>query len=62
MGIAELLSLKSDYEKELLMAQAKVAVIDDIIARVQPVDEVVDEVESENEDAVEPTENIDNNY
>jgi hypothetical protein len=37
MGIAELLALKDEYERELVFAQAKVSVITDIIAKTEPI-------------------------
>ena len=35
MDIIDLLSLKAEYEKELVLAQAKVSVITDIICRAE---------------------------
>lgn len=69
MGISELMSLKSEYERELIMAQAKVVVINDILARCAPTVSVCDDTESvadecgENDvDAVEPLNLTDNTY
>ena len=60
MGIEELMSLKGEYERELIMAQAKVAVVDDIIARFQP--EVVAQTESDEEVAEEQNNFTDQAY
>jgi hypothetical protein len=35
MGLNELLDLKAQYERELMLAEAKVAVVNDIIAKAE---------------------------
>jgi hypothetical protein len=60
MGNVELYALKAQYEKELVMAQAKVAVIDDVIAMFQP--EVEAQTEIDEVDAVEQNVFTDETY
>lgn len=49
MQIGELILLKAEYEKELLLAEAKVAVIKDIIAKFEEIEETqtADEAETD---------------
>lgn len=46
MELYELLSLKTEYEHELAVAEAKVAVICDIIAKAEAKNQSVDETET----------------
>jgi hypothetical protein len=41
MTIAELYELRSKYEKELILAEAKVSVINDIIAKSEEIEDAV---------------------
>lgn len=47
MPIEKLYELKARYEKELAVAEAKVAVITDLIAEAQPEETVEETVEAE---------------
>ncbi len=49
MELNELIELKSEYEKELMLAEAKVAVITDIIAKAEAKEQKRGETETEAE-------------
>ena len=45
MELYELIALKAEYEKELVLAQAKIAVISDIIAKAEAKEQNTEESE-----------------
>lgn len=67
MGIDELFVLKAKYDRDFLIAEAKVAVIDDIIemyrhSEVKANADTCEESSDNNEDAVEPNITVDESY